>query len=516
MTVVRSFVLRDTYRDSVYLMKLSSQAKSQSGAVQVSAMMGTPRNKELFTRTGLMNPEIEAARPDDLVVAIEAEENKAGDVLAVVEKLLHEAPPKKTGTQGAESVNTLEKALASDSKLNLALISVAGDYARYEAIKAVSAGMDVMLYSDNISLDDEIAIKELARRKGLMVMGPDCGTAFIDGVPLAFANAVKPGPVGLVAASGTGLQEVMCLLDRMGVGIRQAYGTGGRDLKDEVGGITALTGLARLAADPLTKIIAIIGKPPGMNTRNRLAEGFQSLGKPVFVHYLGADNYKPELAAGATVAHDLTELAALVADSVLPGASAALLGDFAATSNKLLQGRTLRKGFVRGLFGGGTLCQEAAELAGPQLAGDKFSNLKVKGFQPISGSEKSRGHCFWDFGEDEFTVGRPHPMMAPELKMERLVAELCDPEVAVVLMDMVIGFGSHPDQANLALAALDEAHAKSGGKSAEKLVIVSVCGTDGDTPSRKDQVALLEQKGLVVLASNAQAAHFAAKAVQSA
>ncbi len=509
MTVVRTLILQDTYRDSVFLMKLSSQARTETGAAQVSAMMGTVRNKELFERSGLSTPEVRAARPDDLVIAVEVDEAGAEAALARVEELLNEAPSRPTaGSCGPETPSSLEAALAADKALNLALVSVAGDYGRYEAAKAVAAGLDVMLYSDNISLEDEIALKQLARRKGRMVMGPDCGTAILDGVPLAFANAVRRGGVGIVGASGTGIQELTCLLDRFGVGVSQVYGTGGRDLKDEVGGITALAGLERLAADPLTRIVAVIGKPPGNRTRARLAETFRGLGKPVYVHYLGAEDAAPERAAGALAAADLTELATLIAAVERPEADpAAVLG----ADPVVPRGRP---GWLRGLFGGGTLCQEAAELAAPLLVGEKYANLAIRGFHRLTGSEPSRGHCFWDFGEDEFTVGRPHPMMAPELKMEHLVRELCDPDVAVVLMDMVIGYGSHPDQAALIVRALEEAERASHGASREKRVILSVCGTDADQPDRAGQVRVLEQAGILVLGSNARAAVFAARATK--
>ena len=506
MPAVRVIVLRDTYRDSVYLMKLSSQAKAECGALQVSAMMGTVRNKALFASSGLSTPEVVAARPDDLVIAVEIEEERAGQALDVVRRLLDEAPARRALTVEEARPATLDAALEEDKALNLALISVAGDYARYEAARALSAGMDVMLYSDNISLEDEIALKRLARSNNALVMGPDCGTAILDGIPLAFANAVRRGTVGVVGASGTGIQEVTCLLDRFGVGVSQVYGTGGRDLKDAVGGMTALAALDRLRADPATELVVVLGKTPGEATRAALAERFGAMGKPVFVSYLGTSEYGPELAAGAVAAGTLTQLAERVAQVARPGLDTESLlagGEPALVS---------RPGLLRGLFGGGTLCQEAAEIAAPLLEGAKYSNLALEGFGRLSGREASRGHCFWDFGDDEFTVGRPHPMMAPELKMERLVRELCDPAVSVVLTDVVIGYGSSDAQAALLVRALAEASARSGGRSQEVLLVASVCGTDSDRPSRAGEVRVLREAGIRVFGSNARAAAYAARA----
>ncbi|MDL2210639.1 hypothetical protein LJC26_07545, partial [Desulfovibrio sp. OttesenSCG-928-O18] len=328
MSQVFSIIMPNTYRDSVFLMKLSSQAKAESGAEQVSAMMGTPRNKDLFIQSGLATPEVEAAGPDDLVIAIKAEGGLREKAEETVKRLLTETAPKKSKNAGEAQPRDLPQAVAVDPDLNLAVISVAGDYARYEAAKAVNAGMDVMLYSDNISLEDEIALKQQAKRKNVLVMGPDCGTAIINGVPLAFANKVSRGPVGIVGASGTGLQEIICLLERMGVGISQAFGTGGRDLKDEVGALTAVAALHRLEKDEETKIIVLLGKPPGDKTRDMLAELLPTLGKPVFVHYLGAKDHAKEEAAKLVSAGNITELAELVAKKADPRADfSAIIAD---------------------------------------------------------------------------------------------------------------------------------------------------------------------------------------------
>lgn len=506
MPHVFSIIMPNTYRDSVFLMKLSAQAKSESGAEQVSAMMGTPRNKELFASSGLSTPAIEAAGPDDLVIAIKAGAESRAKAEDAVTRLLTETAPKKARGGAEAAPKDLAQAKTLDPNANLAIISVTGDYARYEAAKAVNAGMDVMLYSDNISLADEIALKRQAARKNVLVMGPDCGTAIINGVPLAFANKVSRGPVGIVGASGTGLQEVICLLDRMGVGISQAYGAGGRDLKDDVGGLTAIAALHRLEKDEETKIIVLLGKPPGTKTRVKLAELLPKLGKPVFVHYLGAAGYTLEDAAGLASAGDLTKLAVAVALKADPKAGVS------AVVRECPPPAAPRKGFLRGLFGGGTLCQEAAEIAAPILDGEQYANITVAGFSAISADEKSKGHCFWDFGDDMFTIGRPHPMMAPERKMEHMVGELLDPDVSVVLVDMVIGYGAHQDQAGEFLRALDAAKARNASAVAATLIVASVCGTDADSPSRKDHVAILEQAGVVVCGSNAQAAAAAARA----
>ena len=501
----------NTYRDSVYLMKLSSQACKESGALRISAMMGSARNKELFRDSGLSTPDVERANADDLVIAVRAEQSLADAAVEHVKALLEQAPARPASCGSMASMpHDLAGALELDPRLDLAVISVAGEYARYEAALALASGMDVMLYSDNISLEDELALKTAAARKKLLVMGPDCGTAIIHGVPLAFANRVNRGGIGLIAASGTGLQEVTCLLDRFGAGVSQAYGTGGRDLKDDIGGLTTLAALDRLLEDEDTRFIGILGKPPGARVRVSLAERLRHCGKPAAVHYLGADEYEIEDQAGILHAGNLTDFSLLLArkngiearlDSLEPP-----LPDAAG-------------GRMRGLFSGGTLCQEAAELAAPLLRGERCSNLAIAGFRHAAPGQSGEfgqagcGHAFWDFGADEFTVGRPHPMMAPELRMEHLVRELRDPGRAVILLDLVIGYGAAAGQAELVVAALEEAACLSPESSREKIVVASVCGTEKDTPPRSASVAVLRAGGVLVLESNARAAVWAARAV---
>ncbi len=501
---VRLLVMPGTYRDSVFLMKLSKDARETYNVHQISAMMGTDRNKELLQESGLGTAEMQKAGPGDLIIAVEADDSEIEQVLEGVRAMLSKKATTASNTATSTTPCALDEAVEIAPDSNLALISTAGDYARYEAAKALEAGMDVMLYSDNISLEDEIALKTLARAKNLLVMGPDCGTAIVQGVPLAFANAVDKGPVGIVGASGTGLQELVCLLDRCGIGISNAYGTGGRDLKDAVGGITALTALERLAADDNTRLLGIIGKPPGLKVREKLAAMIKTIGKKTHVHYLGGDDYSIEEAAGMVPAATVTDMALNMAEALdAKSDRASLLPDTPLPTQH-------KPGFLRGLFGGGTLCQEAAELAGPILQGEKFANQSIQGYSSITAHETSKGHTFWDLGDDVFTVGRPHPMMAPELRMERLAAELADPTVSVILLDVVIGYGSHEDTAGEIVKTLQHAGYSQG--EGKVLVVASVCGTSKDSPNRESQLAKLVQAGVIVLPSNALAAIWAAKA----
>ena len=505
MSSVRSLVFPATYRDSVFLMQLSNQARDKSGARQVSAIMASARNKELLARSELLTPELEEAGPDDLVVAIEAPPELLDETEALIRSMLAEPVPRPEGVSEAASLPlTLSAALLQRPESRLAIVSVAGDYARYEAAQALALGLDVFLYSGDISLRDERALKDLARTRGCLLMGPDCGSAIVDGVPLGFTNALRKGFIGLVSSSGTGLQEVCCLLDRCGLGISHAYGTGGRDAADEIGGITTLAALQRLADDPDTEVIALIASNPGPETRKRLAQSFGWLKKPVVLYYPGVVDYGPEKRAGAAPAGNLAELARLSALTLAPLLD---LGAIEEEEPSFASFRDHKPGVVRGVFDGGALCQEALEIVAAKLGCSPSSNLRSRAG---SSPGDSSGHYFMDIGAPAFTVGRPHPLIAPENKMEQVYLQLMDPAVAVVMTDLVLGYGVSIRQATLLVRTMDRAAAESDGASRKKALVVSVCGTELDKPSRSSQVLLLRQAGVLVAGNNAQAARWAA------
>lgn len=511
MPILRSKRLSGTYRDSVFLMKISQNASRLSGARRIAVMMGTPRNKEILGRLDLATEDTDAARPDELVIAIEAEPHEMDHAFAIVQELL-DSPARAHTPAGDEPPRSLEEALLKRPDASLALVSVPGDYARYEAAQALTAGLDVLLYSGDISPADERSLKKLAASAERLLMGPDCGTAIISHVPLGFANTVRRGSLGIVSSSGTGIQEVSCLLDRCGLGISSAYGTGGRDLDDEIGGLSALAALSRLRDDPKTSAILVVGKDIGEHTRKRLRDACAVCGKPVLACYLGVRDYAPEKAAGILCAEDLTTLARMAAHFEAP------VLDISEIDQIMPAAAPHRRGFLRGIYSGGALCREAAKVALPMLAEGRAdtrcsANFFMHGCALQSGTAPCAGHGFVDMGSQEFTSGRPHPLLNPAMKMERIVAELCDPDVSVVLTDIVLGSGVAPDQAAELVRTRDKAAHLGRNKSGSRgcSIVTSVCGTDGDPGSRSLEVALLQNAGIFVATSNAWAARIAAQ-----
>jgi succinyl-CoA synthetase alpha subunit len=376
------------------------------------------------------------------------------------------------------------------------LISVPGEYAAAEAMKALRLGLNVMLFSDNVSGEDEVALKRYARSRGLLVMGPDCGTAIIDGVPLGFANAVRRGAIGVVGASGTGTQQVASLVHRAGAGISHAIGTGGHDLSQEVGGITMLAGLQRLAADKDTKVIVLISKPPAPAVAKAVLAKARTAGKPVVVNFVGSTVDEKGLHGARTL-----EEAAQIAVALVTGRKSK-----PAKPTKVPALRFAKKQrYIRGLFSGGTFCYEASALIG-----NAWSNAPVDPSRKLKDVWKSREHTLIDLGDDVFTRGRPHPMIDHRLRNERLLQEAADAEVAVILMDVVLGYGSHPDPAAEMVPAIRRAQEAARKKGRALAIVGAVCGTDEDPQGLERQEAALRDAGMLLETSNARAALLAA------
>lgn len=526
----RVTIRRDSYVDSVFLMLLSKELEERPGVSSATVAMGTPMNLDLLKDQGYAVADLKDVGAADLIIAVDCDTEQtyeacmkaAGDTLA--------GKKKKTGGTGTEAENprSLDGALEQLPEANLAIVSVPGTFAARETRKALNSGLHVMLFSDNVSLEDEISLKNLAREKGLLVMGPDCGTAIINGKPICFANVVSQGPVGIVAAAGTGLQEVSCLVDRFGSGVSQGIGTGGRDLKNaKVGGATMLMGIEALGADPHTKVIAIVSKPPAPEVATQVVAALEKTGKPSVVHFLGLTT-PPQASAHVRYASNLEETARLAVEMAKQQSSSekrsAVTGrgdwpfDLSKTEiDALVEAETkgMSKGqkYIRGYYTGGTLADEAWVLL-HRLTGAVYSNNQTDSAFVPPNPKKSIGHTVVDLGDDVFTVGRPHPMIEPSTRTDRIDEERNDPEIAVMIVDCVLGYGSHVDPAGAmipSLVAAKEAAAKRGGYLS---VIASVTGTPGDFQGFEAQIAKFRKAGIIVMPSNFQASMLAVKIME--
>jgi succinyl-CoA synthetase alpha subunit len=498
------------YKDSVSLMKVSAEIMAVAGVEAASVVMASATNIENIAAAGLGTFEV---RPNDLIVAVSGSDAACTAALAKADELLKQNVPQGNDAAGTpQPISSLQMAVSKNPALNFALVSVPGDYAAAEAMKALRLGMDVMMFSDNVPPESELALKRYAQQHNLMVMGPDCGTAIVNGIPLGFANVVRRGPIGVVGASGTGTQEVTVRIHQLGSGVSQALGTGGHDLAAAIGGISMLHGLQALDEDPATKVIVLVSKPPAPEVATAVLAAAEACSKPVVAIFLGADpaSITRKRVYGAAYLAQAADMAVRLAQGEVPQrAPLAVAADMQRKLKELAQSMAASQRYVRGIFSGGTFCFEAQLI---HAAADlpAFSNGPTAGNKKLEQVNRSQENTIIDMGDDEFTQGRPHPMIDPSLRDDRICDEIADPATAVVLFDVVLGYGASLDPAAGLLEVIRPEKAKAEAAGRRIAFIGYVCGTDRDPQKRAAIVAALEAAGVLVASSNAEAALWSA------
>ena len=505
-------IRKNQYYDSVFLMRVARTLSEEAGVQQCAVVMGTDANKERLAEIGFRAPEVMAAGPNDLVIGI------LSDDASLIERLLSEMDARLTSRPGKEKQSTyrsIEDATAAYPQSNLVVISVPGDYAAREARKALEQGMHVFLFSANVPLDQEVELKRLAKARRRLVMGPDCGTSLIGGIGIGFANRVRRGEVGVVGASGTGIQEFTSLIHQAGSGISNAIGTGSHDLSDAVGGITTQMGLDILEADPSTRVIALISKPPGAKTLADLQGRIRSSRKPVIGCLLGLEqtlDFGPNFHQVSTIDQAVEQALICI------GASAAVkflhqvpfnLGQI----EKEIHGWLPEQRYLRGLFAGGTFCYQAQQVL-QSAALQVYSNVPLDPRYHLENPEESLEHTILDMGDDYFTQGKPHPMIDARERYRRILKEADDPEVAILLLDFVLGEISSLDPVGDLIEAVRQAKGKAARRGGCLTVVASICGTDQDPQDLEVQKLTLQEAGAFLLPNSAQAAGFCRNLLQ--
>ena len=502
MPITRGEIRSGAYYDSVILMQLQRSLAGLPGVIDAGVIMGTDANKELLEQSDLLVPEVQAAGPDDMLIVVKAEGDEAVQTaLESIDELL--AARRSSGVDEEFLPKSMETALQMLPEAGWVLVSVPGRYAAGVSRQALDFGKHVFLYSDNVTSMDEIRLKGVAAEKGLLVMGPDCGTAIINGVGLGFANKVRRGTIGLVAGSGTGLQQVTARIHQFGGGITHALGTGGRDLSEQIGAVTAHQGLSLLSRDPDTEVIVLVSKPPAKSVADDLVQAARSAGKPVVVDFIGYATAQRQVdnIYFATSFDDAAQLAVHLATGT---------GKRQEVESIDLDRFTSGQRYLRGLFSGGTLAYEALLVLEGYLP-EVYSNVPLDKKYRLPDSLVSKEHTILDLGEDEFTVGRLHPMMDNDLRIRRLEIEADDPQVAVLLIDLVLGYGAHPAPASELAPAIQAAksRAEEAGRYLEVVAVVS--GTDEDPQDLNVQIRQLKEAGVKVFTSNDEATIYAGR-----
>ncbi len=507
------FVIRkNQYFDSLFLMGINKRLLDQPGVQQTAVLMGSENNKKLFSDIGITDTQINAALANDLIVGVVADtQQTVQKVLGMLDQFLTVTDEKGS----VESIRTLQEALEQKPSANLSVISVPGEYAAREAQKSLDAGLNVFLFSDNVSIEDELNLKQHASTLGLLVMGPDCGTSIIGGKGIGFANSIRRGNIGVIGAAGTGLQEFTSLVHNAGGGISHAIGTGSHDLSDTIGGITTFTALDALEHDPQTSIIAIVSKPPGLHTLGKLDKRLMESTKPIVACIIGVQ-------AQALGGHPGYQVCSTIDDAVyaalgLAGVKTEKSPDPNEFDPTLLAKEKSRRSpeqvFLRGLFAGGTFCYQTQQIlasAGLTI----YSNTPIDKKLILPNPESSRENSVVDMGDDFFMQGKPHPMIDGTMRKLRVVKEGRDPKVAILLLDFILGFNASMDPIGEVLDALIEAKRQAEARGGYLSVVASICGTSEDQQDLNLQTRLLQEAGIVVFNSNARAAHFCAELVK--
>jgi len=512
---VVNVVKRNLFRDSIQLMRLSEDVKKLDGIEDAVVSMGTDTNKRLLRDLGLLAKEARAAADGDVMIAVRV---KAGadsaQVIARVEEMVM-APPAATGGTRTTVLHSVRSALERMQGANLAVVSLPGKQAFEPSMELLRNGVNVHLFSDHVTIEEEIKLKTFASSKGLLVMGPGAGTSIINGIGLGFANSVRRGDVGIVASAGTGIQEVSCMLDGIGLGVSAALGVGGSDVSEAVGGLMMKDCLGLLERDVSTRVIMIVAKTPKANVIKQMMDHVEKrITKPVVACFLGLD---PPSVKGERVHYAKTLHAAVRQAAGLSGGEAErafrsklsmsfeeLRRDSRDLASSLGPGRH----YVRGLYSGGTLAHETL-LIFRELMGEAYSNTPLSEEFALSDPNRSKGNSIVDLGDEFFTAGRAHPMIDPTLRRLRIAQEAGDPEVAELLLDVVLGYGSSADPGGALAGAIGSAvGGKKGGRGL--VAMAHICGTETDPQSYKEQSDRLTSAGTHLFPSNALMASAAA------
>ncbi|PKM96959.1 MAG: FdrA family protein [Elusimicrobia bacterium HGW-Elusimicrobia-3] len=512
--MIKTVIKKGAYFDSVSLMQVAKRLNAVPGVIDSAVVMATAENKGIIKASGLLTPEILKAGDSDLAIAVSARTPAAAAAaFAAADDLLNKKPAQAAGAADRKAAG-LDEAVRMLDGANLAVISVAGRFAGALAGDCLEKGLNVMLFSDNVPVETEVELKKAAVKKGLLVMGPDCGTAIINGAPIAFANSVRRGNVGVVAAAGTGLQEVTTLISNEGAGISQAVGTGGRDVKAEVGGLTFIQALKLLAADPSTDVLLLVSKPPAAEVLRKIMAEVKRIKKPVVAVFIGGE-IKEKIKEDFYPAKTLEEAAykaACLGKGWKIGKAREIIYDLNLKAEELARKEAAKKKrsrCLRGLFTGGTYVGEAQVIL-PDLIGEVKSNAPLDKRLKLKNSMELSGHAVIDLGEDEFTVGRPHPMIDFSLRNKLIVSEAKKPEVSVLLLDLVLGYGANLKPLEEILPPITEAFLRNR----ELSIVASVTGTETDPQVRSRVVKALEAAGVLVMSSNAGACRLAGEIVR--
>ncbi len=512
--VIKNYIYKEQYYDSVFLMRLAGKVSEAVNVKKMSVGMGTPLNKDTLIDLGILSGEGEKAGPNDLIVAI------GGDNQEIVEKAKDEflGLLKDKNKSDEKTQYRSLRALAKEKKdINLAIISVAGEFAADQADEALDSKMNVFMFSDNVPLEQEVMLKQKALDKGLLLMGPGCGLSFIGGVAVGLCSMVRRGDIGIVGASGSGIQEVMCMIHWAGMGVSQVIGTGGRDLSREVGGITMIQGIRELMEDDDTSVVVLISKPPAKETVEKILNVVRKYQKPTIIHFIGGD-IEIVKAAGAIASCTFEQTAGLAVaiakgEKYKPHTEEEYMAEIEETAMMESGKMQSDQKYLRGIYCGGSLAEETLILMEQKL-GRIYANMAFDKENMLPNPFESKYNTIIDIGDEDFTHGRPHVAIDPTVRVDRFIKEARDKETAVVLMDFLLGYALHEDPAGVMAETIKTEKKLAAAHGRYLSVIASICGSDMDPQNYDEQKKKLQDAGVIVMDNNGAAARMAASVIE--
>ena len=505
------------YRDSLQLMKISDKVRRiSSGVIEASIIMATPTNKGILIRLGFPPSLIHEAKESDIIIAVRAQDQDSLDLAIQKANEMLESPEKiSAGNEENSRLTDLDSALNMMPDANLVLLSIPGEHIKDISLKLIERGIHQQIFSDHVPVEDELEIKQRAVKNGVLILGPGSGTSIINGKGIGFSNVVKTGPVGIVAAAGTGLQEAITLLDHCGIGVKQGLGVGGSDPKEKIGGLMMLECVKLLEKDPDIEVIGIVSKPPSPSIQEKIIKYIsQDAKKKYVIAFIGGRQLQGDRTGGriiqvGSLASAVVAIAKHVGKEQFMKARAKTRISqndlFNMLEKEWIRLRDSQK-YIRALYTGGTFTYEAQVILSGIFPGPIYSNAPILNIKEMASSLTSEANSIVDLGEEEFTQGRPHPMIDPTIRKLRILEEAKDPEVGVLLMDFVLGYGSHPDPVGAALREIKEAKDIAARDGRYLSVISHVCGATGDPQGYDSSIGNLQSAGSVVLPTNAIAA----------
>lgn len=491
-------IKKNEYYDSVTLMSLSAEIERKNEGCQLLVAMATKMNIDLLSNMGFDNNILDELTNNDLVIAVNGvEEENYKEILNQVKEKLNGS--NNSLDKKADKVYSTIGEAVKDKDYNLGVISLPGKYAYLEARKLLDNDINVMLFSDNMTIEEEVELKKYALSKNLLVMGPDCGTSIINNKGICFANSIKKGNIGIVAASGTGLQEVSVLIDKLGGGISQAIGVGGRDLSKEVGGLMMLSAIEALEKDINTEKIVLVSKPPMSEVKEKIMKALEKVTKQVVIYFIDAyeESRKDNIIFAKNLYDTAYKAVKFKEDNNI--SEEVYIKDFEFSQNQK---------YIRGLFCGGTLCLEALSVLRDNNF-EVYSNISKHEWERLENPQISKANSVIDLGDDFFTNGKPHPMIEPSIRLEKIIDEAKDKETKVILMDFEIGYGSHEDPVGVTLDYIYKAKDIAKDNNCEIAFVGYVLGTNTDPQGLEKQEKMLKDAGVIVANSNIEAINIA-------